>query len=186
MIRLEDGSLLYNHTVGKTVREAGGQLLVVPRVPEEPSLCPVNAFDRYVDACKRASVDLLGGYLFPPTSPPHHRSIRNAPLSSSAATKRLRVYIPGEDFTAHGARAGCAITLLMLGASSEAVMEHCRWATEQVFRHYTKLEKVKRLDSSARLLQSGVTLSGGVSDADSAAYLYDLLNSGVSQVPAIE
>ena len=74
----------------------------------------------------------------------------------------------------------------MLGASSEAVMEHCRWATEQVFRHYTKLEKVKRLDSSARLLQSGVTLSGGVSDADSAAYLYDLLNSGVSQVPAIE
>ena len=35
VVRLEDGSLLYHHTVGKTVRSADGQLLVVPRVPDE-------------------------------------------------------------------------------------------------------------------------------------------------------
>ena len=183
--RLEDGSLLYNHTVGKTVRETGGQLLVVPQVPEEPSLCPVEAFDRYVAACKGASVDLLKGYLFPPTAPPRHLSIRNLPLSSHAVTMRLREYLPEGDFTAHGARAGCAITLLMLGATKESVMEHCRWATEQVCRHYTKLEKVKRLDSPARLLQNGVSLSGGVSDADSAAILYQILDAGLAQAPAI-
>ena len=95
------------------------------------------------------------------------------------------MYLPDGDFTAHGARAGCAITLLMLGASRENVMEHCRWATEQVCRPYTRLEKVKRLDSSARLLREGVSVSGGISEADSAAFLYDLLNSGVDQTPAI-
>ena len=58
-------------------------------------------------------------------------------------------------------------------------------ATAEVCRHCTKLEKVRRLDSSARLLQSGVSVSGGVSDADSAAFLYDLLVSGLSRSPAI-
>ena len=185
VVRLEDGSLLYNHTVGKTIRESGGQLLVVPRVPEEPSLCPVAAFDRYVGACQVAGVDLLGGYLFPPTGGPSHCGIRNAPLVSAAATKRLRAYLPGEDFTAHGARAGCAVTLLMLGASRDSVMEHCRWATERVCLHYTRLEKVKRLETSAGLLREGVSAAGGVSDADSAATLYSILNSGVGQSPAI-
>ena len=185
VVRLDDGSLLYNHTVGKTVREAGGQLLVVPRVADEPSLCPVAAFDRYVSACRGVSADLLKGFLFPPTASPSHFSIRDAPFSSNAATKRLREYLPDSDLTAHGARAGCAITLLMLGATKESVMEHCRWATEQVCRHYTKLEKVRRLDSSARLLQDAVLASDGASEADSAAFLYNILNSGLGQTPAI-
>ena len=185
VVRLDDGSLLFHHTVGKTVRDADGQLLVVPRVPDEPSLCPVAAFDSYVSACRQASVDLLCGYLFPPSASPLHMSVRNVPFTSSAATKRLRHYLPEEDLSAHGSRAGCAITLLMLGASRESVMEHCRWATAEVCRHYTKLERVRRLDSSARVLQSGVSVSGGVSDADSAAHLYELLNSGLLQAPAI-
>ena len=185
VVRLEDGSLLYNHTVGKTIRESGGQLLVVPCVPEEPSLCPVAAFDRYVSACRGASVDLLRGHLFPPTDSPHHLSIRDGPLTSHAATKRLRVYLPDEEVTAHGARAGCAITLLMLGASRDSVMEHCRWATERVCLHYTRLEKVKRLEGSAGLLRDGVSLDSGYSGADSAAFLFSILDSGVDQSPAI-
>ena len=185
VVRLEDGSLLFNHTVGKTIREAGGQLLVVPMIPSEPSLCPVAAVDRYVSACKSESVDLAKGFLFPPTASPHHLSIRDAPLSSNAATKRLRNYLPDSSLTAHGARAGCAITLFMLGATKDNVMEHCRWATEQVCRHYTRIEKVKRLDASAGILRAGVSASGEISEADSAAFLYELLNSGIDQSPAI-
>ena len=185
VVRLDDGSLLFNHTVGKTIRSADGHLLVVPQVQEEPDLCPVAAFDRYVAACKDAGVDLRCGYLFPPLTPPRLLSIRNVPLSSSAATKRLRTYLPDSDLTAHGARAGCAITLLMLGATNETVMEHCRWATATVARHYTKLERVRRLDASARVLQSGVAGRDGVSDSDSAAILYELLDSGCSQTPAV-
>ena len=64
-------------------------------------------------------------------------------------------------------------------------MEHCRWATAEVCRHYTKLERVRRLDSSACVLQSGVGIPDGVSDSDSAANLYELLNSGLLQTPAL-
>ena len=188
VVRLEDGSLLYHHTVGKTIRSADGQLLVVPKVEDDQDLCPVAAFDRYVSACRAHQAtdpgfSLRNGYLFPPMTP-DHTSIRNVPFSSTAANKRLSHYLPGEDLTVHGARGGCAITLFMLGASSDAVREHCRWASEEVCRHYTKLDRVRRLDSSARLLQAGVSVAGGVSETDSAAHLYELLNSGFTQEAA--
>ena len=64
-------------------------------------------------------------------------------------------------------------------------MEHCRWASAEVCHHYTKLERVCRLDSSARVLQFGVMLSGGVSETDLAAHLYELLNSGFTQTSAL-
>ena len=183
VVRLGEGSLLFNHTVGKTIRSADGQLLVVPRVTDEPSLCPVEAFDRYASACLSSGIDLKQGYLFSPLNARLDR-IRNAPFSSSAATKRLRSYLPDLELSAHGARAGCAITLLMLGASQEAVMDHCRWATAQVARHYAKLDRVRRLGSSAELLKSGVAASDGPSEADSAAHLYEILNNCV-QTPAL-
>lgn len=190
VVRLECGSLLYNHTVGKQIRQGEGQLMLVPPVPECPELCPVAAFDSYVSACASGGLDLKLGYLFPPTLPPHHTSIRNAPFSSAAATKRLRIYLPDEDLSAHGSRAGCAITLSMLGASHEAVLAHCRWATDRICRHYTKLDRIRRLDDSSRLLQRGVATPSGSSsdlpsDADAVALLYGLLNSGLVQTPAI-
>ena len=185
VVRLEDGSLLFNHTVGKTIRDAAGQLLVVPRILDNPSLCPVLAFDRYVDACRSAGLDLRLGYLFPPTAPPRHNSTRNLPLSITTVNNRLQAYLPDSGLTAHGSRGGCAITLLMLGATPESVKEHCRWASDEVFRHYTKLERVRRLDSTAGVLQSAVSSSEGVSEADSAACLYELLDSGYMQTPAV-
>ena len=106
VVHLEDGSLLYNHTAGKTICGAGGHLLVVPKVEEEPSLCPVAAFDRYVAACKSGGFDLRKGYLFPPTSSPLYFYIKDGPLSLNAATKRLGLHLPSEDLTAHGVRAG--------------------------------------------------------------------------------
>ena len=186
VVRLECGSLLFNHTVGKQIRQSEGQLLVVPPVPECLDLCPVAAFDAYTSACASEGVLLGAGFLFPPTRSPLHLSIRDAPLTSAAATKRLRLYLPDEGLTAHGSRAGCAITLSMLGATQETVMEHCRWATVRVCRHYTKLDKIRRLDGSARLLQQAMSSSSDVPpDADSAALLYDLLNSGLAQEPAL-
>ena len=184
VVRLDNGSLLFRHTAGKTVRESS-QLLVIPHISDEPAICPVLAFDTYVSACKAAGVDLLRGHLFPPTAAPRHTSIRDAPLTSDAATRRLRLYLPDENLSAHGSRAGCAVTLLMLGATRESVMEHCRWASAQVCLHYTRLERVRSLDTSASVLKAGVSTSDGVSEADSAAYLYELLNSGLLQTPAI-
>ena len=164
--------------MGKTIRSADGTLLVVPKVEGDKTLCPVEAFDRYTKACASAGINLREGYLFPPTSSPRHVTVKNAPLFSTVATKCLRLYLPDKDLTAHGSRAGAAITLLMLGASKEAVMEHCRWATAKVCRHYTKLERLRRLEMSAQVLQSGIVESNGVSECDTAANLYELLNAG--------
>jgi integrase len=48
----------------------------------------------------------------------------------------------GQNFTAHSSRAGCATTLLMLGVSKEKVKAHARWATDQMVKHYTRLDEV--------------------------------------------
>lgn len=164
--RLACGSLLFNHTIGKTVRQSDGDLLVIPKVSEEPLLCPVRALDAYVDLCKINDVDVINSFLFRPTQPPHHNSVRLAAFSSYNASKRLRTYLSEESlpdvssFTAHGSRAGCAVTLLLLGASPDEVKGHCRWASDRVFRHYTDLHRVQSLSGSAALLRDGVTTDG--------------------------
>lgn len=185
--RLPCGSLLFNHTVGKTIRQSDGDLLVVPAIPEEPLLCPVRALDTYVGLCKEHGVDVVNSFLFPPTVLPRHDRVARKPFTAHAATARLRDYLPedlfpGFSLTAHGARAGCAITLRLLGASSAEVMAHCRWASDRVFRHYTKLEKVASLSGTARLLRDAVSLDvSGASSSDDAASFYQSLNSGVGQ-----
>lgn len=186
--RLACGSLLLNHTMGKTVRQSDGDLLVIPSVPEEPLLCPVRALDAYVDLCRMNGVDVVNTFLFRPTKPPRHDSISSKAFSSCNATKRLRVYLSEEvlpdasSFTAHGSRAGCAITLLLLGATSDDVKGHCRWASDRVFKHYTDLHRVSRLTGSAALLRDGVTTdSTGASLADDAAAFYASLDSGIGQ-----
>jgi hypothetical protein len=186
--RLACGSLLLNHTIGKTVRQSDGDLLVIPSVPEEPLLCPVRALDAYVDLCKVNGVDVVSSFLFRPTKPPRHDSVSCSAFTSYNATKRLRAYLSEEtlpdasSFTAHGSRAGCAITLLLLGTSPDDVKGHCRWASDRVFKHYTNVHRVSRLSGSAALLRDGITTdSSGASLADDAAVFYTSLNSGHDQ-----
>ena len=82
--------------------------------------------------------------------------------------------------SAHGARAGCAATLLLLGASKEETMDHCRWASDRVFRKYHQLLKVSRVQNSSHRLRSGVLDADGLS-ADAAAAFYESLNNGENQ-----
>ena len=184
--RLECGSLLFNHTIGKTIRQSDGDLVVVPSIPEDPDLCPVRAVDTYVRHCKESGVDVVNGFLFRPLDARSRGKVLATPFSSSAATKRLRFYLRNAPFdssalTAHGFRAGCAITLLLLDCSPEDVKTHCRWASDRVFSHYTKLGKVTRLETSAAVLRDGVSSASGTSLADSAAAFYTRLNSGRQQ-----
>ena len=117
----------------------------------------------------------------------HHVPVKQALPTFTTHLRLLvkEIMFSRMEISSHGSRASAAITLLMLGASKEAIMEHCRWATAEVCRHYTKLERVRRLDLSACVLQTGVGVPGGVSDSDSAAHLYELLNSGLLQTPAL-
>ena len=77
---------------------------------------------------------------------------------------------------------GNPLTLLLLGASPDEVKGHCRWASDRVFRHYTKLHKVSRLSGSAALLRDGISSDdSGTSLADDAALFYQSMNSGQMQ-----
>ena len=187
--RLECGSLLMNHTIGKSVGSSADDLMVVPSLPDDTLMCPVKALDSYVAACKCNNVDVLKNFLFRPTSLPRHNKVTNGPFRSVDATRRLRQYLPSDlnpsSFTAHGARAGVALTLLALDCSPEDARNHCRWASGRVFRHYTRLSNVSRLKTSAQLLRDSFTPGdSGVAPVDSAATVFDALNSGLGQARA--
>ena len=182
--RLDCGSLLLNHTIGKCIRQSGGDLIVVPSVPEDLDMCPVKALDEYVSQCQDNGVDVINKYLFRPLVAHAHASVADLPFSSSAATKRLRLYLKhspfeSSSFTAHGFRAGCAVTLLLLDCSPDEVKAHCRWASDRVFSHYTKLHHVSRLETSAAALRDGIASENGVARADTAALFYESLNACV-------
>ena len=181
--RLECGSLLLNHTLGKTIRQSDGDLVVVPSIPEDADLCPVTAIDNYVSQCRSNGLDLLDGHLFRPLDVSTRSFAVDAPFSSSSATRRLRLHLKNapfdaSSFTAHGFRAGCAITLLLLDCSPDDVKAHCRWASDHVFSHYTKLQKVSTLETSAAALRRGVVSpsTSSPSEADVAAAFYSRLN----------
>ena len=183
VVRHNTGALLLKHTIGKTIRQSGSQILIVPHIPEDSLICPVKAFDDYSSACLQHGIDLRMGFLFPPLRQPRRDGIKDVPFSSSNATKRIRLYLPEEilpHVSAHGARAGCAATLLLLGASKEETMDHCRWASDRVFRKYHQLLKVSRVQNSSHRLRSGVLDADGLS-ADAAAAFYESLNNGENQ-----
>ena len=185
--RHSTGALILKHTIGKTIRQSGSQILVVPHVPEDPLVCPVRAFEEYSQVCSTGGLDLKQGYLFPPLQKPHRDSVRNAPFTSDNATKRIRLYLSDDilpDVSAHGARAGCAATLLLLGASKDDVMDHCRWASERVCNQYHQLQKVSRVQGSAQLLRDGIIASGEKS-SDGVAAFYASLNDGAHQTAAL-
>ena len=185
--RHNTGALLLKHTIGKTIRQSGSQVLIVPHIPEDPLVCPVKAFEDYTSLCLLHGVDLKQGYLFPPLRQPRRDGINDSPFSSANATKRLRLYLPEEILprvSAHGARAGCAVTLLLLGASKEETMDHCRWASDRVFRRYHQILKVSRVHDSSNILRSGVLNLDDLS-ADAAAAFYESLNNGENQEPAL-
>ena len=185
--RHSTGALILQHTIGKTIRESGSQLLIVPQISEDPLVCPVRAFDEYVSLCQMHGINLKSGFLFPPLRLPRRDGIRNAAFCSRNATKRIRFYISEDvlpNVSAHGVRAGCATTLLLLGASKDEVMDHCRWASERVCKQYHQLEKVSRIQGSALRLKDGF-LDDSDNSADSVAVFYNSLNNGEHQTPAL-
>lgn len=182
--RLLDGSLFMNHTLGKTLRESDGSLLLLPSVVGEPLLDPVKAMDEYVEFCSSIGIDVVTKYLFRPLNASGNRvSVQDSPFTSNDANSRLRVYCKSLGIPAlksHGHRSGCAITLALLGVSQEQVMEHCRWGSSFIFKHYTKVGRVERLRGSAGALRDAVVPdANGVSAVDAATDFYRAMNDGV-------
>ena len=182
--RIEGGDLLFNHTVGKTIREGSSALIIIPRLNGE-ELDPAGAVEEMVDFAQRNGFCLMDGYLFRPTAP-DHRSLLNKPFIGNGLSKRLQLYFSESMDTTdaslrpHGGRAGIAATLRLLGATEEQVMDHCRWATHRTYQHYTRVERVTRRNTTVNMLKAA--LRAGEHDqpceADLAGEFYRTLNTG--------
>ena len=148
-VTMIDGrDLLLNHTIGKTVRQGGSSLVVIPKL-DSSEMDPAGALEDMVRFARENGHDLEDGYLFRPSSP-DHRSLINKPFTGNGPTNRLKLYFsassdPGDRvLRPHGGRAGVAATLRLLGATDQEVMDHCGWATQRTYRHYTQMERVTR------------------------------------------
>ena len=104
-----------NHTFGKTLRGDALNTFSI-RCCENLDICPLYNFERYMSISKLLKVDLRSGFLFRSTK---GSSVTAEPFVGSAIYNRLKFYLgvlgldSGE--TPHSLRAGCSITLSLLG-----------------------------------------------------------------------
>ena len=66
--RIDERDLLFNHTIGKTVREGDSSIIVIPKLDSE-EMDPVGAVDKMMSLACSHGRSLVGGYLFRPSTP---------------------------------------------------------------------------------------------------------------------
>jgi hypothetical protein len=184
--RLANGFFLLNHMLGKTIRESRGQTVIVPSLGNDKVMDPVAALTELVAFMQSGNLDPIHNFIFRPTvSPSHSRVSETKFFTSGDATSRMRLYfgslgLGDENFTAHSSRAGCATTLLLLGVSKDKVKAHARWATDQMVKHYTRVDEVLAQSGTVEILKKAVEEGeDGCSEAERIGSLYKLLNEGV-------
>lgn len=153
-----DDGFLFNHIWGKTLRDGAQNVFGIRRNPQV-IICPIRGIELYMDVARQIGIDLTKGYLFRPTTPDN--GIKNAPLSSSTAEARLKLYLQDmkadQGETLHGFRSGCAITLALTGADLSEIMEHIGWARRHTALYYLQLAKVLNPSgASSKLADSSV------------------------------
>jgi hypothetical protein len=155
----KDDGLLFNHQFGKTLRGDSHNIFGIRRCANS-DICPVRGIEVYMAIANDLEIDLRDGYLFRPTNA--QGFIVNSPLTSDTVNSRLKSYLvdmgeyDGE--TAHGFRAGCAITLALTGAKLADIMEHVGWEREHTAKYYMQLAKVINPEGSAGLLAEAADL----------------------------
>lgn len=134
----------------------GREMVIQPKKPFAIDISKIN---------KRVEVDLRSGFLFRSTK---GSSVTAEPFLGSAVYYRLKFYLgalgldSGE--TPHGLRAGCSITLSLLGVPEGAILKHIGWRSASMLHHYTDLREVTRPDSPGAVLaaSSAKSVSAGV------------------------
>jgi hypothetical protein len=113
---LLEGSLMLNHTLGKTLRESNGSLLLLPRVFDDPLLDPVAAMDKYVTFCSANGIDVIHKYLFRPVNASGHTPsyVQDSPFSSNDVNARLKVYCKSLGISRCRRGFGCRYGYLLL------------------------------------------------------------------------
>ena len=132
--------LLFNHTFGKTLRGNSTHSFSV-RSSSNSDICPPRNFMLYLNICCLISVDISQGYLFRATSKAGH--ISDKPFIGSLVYNRFKQYLKDAGLdggeTPHSLRAGCSITLELLGVSKSDIARQIGWLSTSMVEHYKAL-----------------------------------------------
>ena len=118
----DSSELLFNHTFGKTFGGNSTHSFSV-KSSSNSNICPVRNFMLYLSICCLINVDNSQGYLFRATNKAGH--VSDKPFLVSSVYNRFKQYLKyaglDDGETPHSLRAGCSITLQLLGVSKSAI-----------------------------------------------------------------
>lgn len=152
--------LLFNHTFGKTLRDALNTFAV--RQCPNPTICPVTNFKRYLSICQFLHINLRVGYLF-------HNTRGNSvtpPFSSSAARNRLKGYLKATG----------------MGVPQQSIARHIGWSSTNMLDHYFDIREALKPDAPALALASSAA-QASIGDVESA---YRALHDVSRFIPTVE
>lgn len=153
----DKSGILFRQGFGKTLRGDAQNVFAVRRC-DNNALCPVKNFERYLSLCRLMGLDLQPGFLFRTTC---GNSVTEQPFVGSAVYNRLKFYLRkinadnGE--TPHSSRAGCSITLALLGVRKEDISRHVGWASTRMVDFYNDLTDTLKPSSPAAALATCVS-----------------------------
>lgn len=153
----DKSEILFSQGFGKTLRGDAQNVFAVRRC-DNNALCPVKNFKRYLSLCRLMVLDLQPGFLFRTTC---GNSVTEQPFVRPAVYNRLKLYLHkinadnGE--TPHSSRAGCSITLALLGVRKEDISRHVGWASTRLLDFYNDLTETFKPSSPAAGLATCVS-----------------------------
>ena len=132
----------------------------------------------YLNICCLISVDISQGYLFRATSKAGH--ISDKPFIGSSVYNRFKQYLKDAGLdggeTPHSLRAGCSITLELLGVSKSDIAKHIGWRSTSMVDHYNDLEQIVKPGHTAEVLSSTASSRASSSATQDAISSYQDVN----------
>ena len=121
----------------------------------------------YVLLCDRMHINLCQGFLFCTTDP--KGCVIYTPFLGSAVANHPKKYLSNlhldDGETAHSFRAGCSITLSLLGASNEAIAKHVGWRSVTTAAYYTQTDAVMHPTRTSALLTANHSALSALQDS---------------------
>lgn len=133
----------------------------------------------YLNICRLISVDISQGYLFCAINKAGH--ISDKPFIGSSVYNRFKQYLKDAGLdsgeTPHSLRAGCSITLELLGLSKSDIAKHIGWrSTSMVDHYYNDLEQIVKPGHTAEVLSSSASPQASSSTTQDAISSYQDAN----------
>lgn len=173
ILLLPDGDgYLFHHTFGKTLRGGNSNIFAV-KACSNFQVCPVANLKLYVELADRMGIPLRQGFLFRTVTP--SGTVSPKPFVGSAVAARLHLHLNAlqldDGETMHSFRAGCSITLSLLGATDQDIARHVGWRNLSTAQYYTQTNKVMALTKPANLLRDGTSAMASQSETPPALTL---------------